>query len=420
MDEALRYLARECDPATREAWVQAPLPDSDPLRAVAALRAEHPEWPPELASAIATQRDLRQRALSRSSIPAGPWLMTRTGLEQSTRADVARRRAARLAAARVASVVDLTAGLGVDSWACAEQGMTVLAIEQDPLTADLCAANVPTAHVLCADSTQLVGPNRAELAELAGSGELPEPVCFLVDPGRRGPAQRRDGTRAAPERDPQRWQPPWSFVDLLRARGGYVAVKAPGKFDPPDDWQAEWVGIGDYVAECALYAGPAPMLEHHRQATLLSPVDASFAITLPADDEVGSIGPLSDFIGEVHPVFHRSMAALCSAGASRLSPSSHYLTAPHPTGAGVRWFAVKDIAPVKQIRDRALALGIDAVAIKSRESKVPLDRLRSLIGLPDGNRYAVIIARGFDDAILAEVTAESTDELASEPSGQAR
>ena len=46
--------------------------------------------------------------------------------------------------------------------------------------------------------------------------------------------------------------------------------------------------------------------------------------------------------------------------------------------------------------------GIDAVAIKCRESRRSLSELRESIGLPDGNRYAVVVAGGLNDALLVE------------------
>jgi len=398
VDDALVSLARDFSPHERGELI-SPAPESgpDPLRAIEQLRRAHPDWSADFAAAVATQRQLGHRARAGGSIPPGPWLLTRTGAQQSTHWAVATRRARHLAAAGAASVVDVTAGLGVDAWACAAAGMQVLAIERDPLTAELCRANVPEATVVNADATEIDFP------ELPGLAQLPEPVCWLVDPARRGTAQRIDGTRAAPERDPDRWSPPWSFVERLRTELAWVAAKAPGGFTPGPHWSAEWVGIGDYVVECAVYCLPTPALQHHRQATLLEGCDDGTDLTLAVDDDAAApVGPLAQFVGEPHPVFHRALPALCAAGARRVSASSNWITSGEPNIPGVRWFRILDTAPAKGLRALARDHGIDSVAIKSRESTAPLGTWRARIGLPDGNRYALIIARELPEAILAE------------------
>lgn len=394
MDEAhaLRFLAQDLTAEQRRELL-SPAPDPDPLRAVERLRREHPEWSAAFASAVASQRELQQRARKAGSVPGDPWLLTRTGLEQSTRPEVAARRAGLLAAAGVASVVDLTAGLGGDAWACSQAGLNVVAIERDPLTAELCQANVPAATVLCADATTVDPPNLPA---------LPEPICWLIDPARRGSPLPADGSRAMPERDPQRWSPPWSFIEHLRSTHEWVAAKAPGAFTPPPQWSAEWVGVSDYVAECAVYSVPNTPLAQPRQATLLTEDASMSPITYPVTDQPAPFGPLETFIGEPHPVFHRALPALCTGGVHRVSATSTWLTSPNASTPGVRWFTVLATGSAKQLRKTALQAGIDAVAVKSQESKVPLSQWRSRIKLPDSNRYALIVARGLEHAILAE------------------
>jgi len=50
----------------------------------------------------------------------------------------------------------------------------------------------------------------------------------------------------------------------------------------------------------------------------------------------------------------------------------------------------------------ARAHGVESVAVKSRESAMSLAAVRSKVGLPDGNEFAVVTARGLPDAILAQ------------------
>lgn len=395
--QALASLARDWPPEARQELISPPVDEDarepDPLRTIAELRRAHPQWSPEFAAAVATQRELIARGRSRGVIPPGPWLATRVGLEQSTRLAVARRRAHHLAAAGVASVVDLTAGLGVDSWACVDRGLHVVAIERDPLTAELCRTNVPGAHVQHADATEVA---------VDFAADLPNPVCWLVDPSRRSASLRPDGSRAGPERDPERWSPPWSFVEHLRDTREWVAAKAPGGFRPGPGWSAEWVGVANYVAECAVYSLPNPALVHPRQATLLGAgVDAS-DLTHAVGDVGAPVGAVCEYLGEPHPVFHRALASLCGDRARQVSADSTWITSDAPTIRGVRWLRIIGTAPLKRMGALARAHGVEAVAVKSRESPTSLSAIRSKVGLPDGNEFAVVIAHGLPDAILAQ------------------
>ena len=390
-------LARDWPPEARWELIaptvgeQAPAPD--PLQAIAELRRAHPDWSPDFTAAVATQRELIAIGRAKEVIPPGPWLATRVGLEQSTRLAVARRRADHLVAAGVASVVDLSAGLGVDAWACTERGLRVVAIERDPLTAELCRANVPAAQVHHGDSTALA-------VDLAA--DLPAPVCWLVDPSRRSASLRTDGTRAGPERDPQRWSPPWSFVEDLRETRKWVAAKAPGGFHPGPDWSAEWVGVADYVAECAVYSFPDQPLTSPRQAALLGAGVDGCDLVHAVSDRGAPVGTLDDYLGEPHPVFHRALASLCGDRARQVSAESTWITSDAPTIPGVRWLRIIGTAPLKRMGALARAHGVQSVAVKSRESAMSLAAVRSKVGLPDGNEFAVVTARGLPDAILAQ------------------
>ena len=401
MTEGLRHLARNVEPSIRQNWIE---PDPDPgrgpgheaegpLEQAERLRRDHPEWSPDLAAAIAGQRELIHRGRTSGQIPPVPWLATRTGLEQSTRPPVALRRARILASTGISSMVDLTAGLGVDSWAATEVGLQIVAVERDPLTADLCRANVPGVDVHEGDAQAVAAHPDDFLAKLRG------PTCWFVDPSRRGSAQRSDGLRSAPERDPHRWSPPWSFVEELIKQGRYVAAKAPGGFTPAEHWAVEWVGLGDYVVECAAYSLPGPPLTFHRQATLL---EDDRTLTFEVSDQSAPVGPLQEFLAEPHPVFHRALSAVCEQGLWAVHVDSTFLTADAPIGQGVRWFRVLATTPINRTRDALRDLGISAAAIKSRESRTLLATLRKKFRVADGNHYAIVLARGLNEAIIVE------------------
>src|SRR5690606_129646 len=118
----------------------ATLVGDDPLTAATALRAQGVA--PDLAAAALTQATLRTRAVAKFGPDAHRMFFTRPGLEQATRAVVAARRAARLAAAGVRHLADLGCGIGADTIACAQAGLQVTAVEADPATAAVAAANL--------------------------------------------------------------------------------------------------------------------------------------------------------------------------------------------------------------------------------------------------------------------------------------
>ena len=389
------------------------LPTLDPLAAVSTLRREYPDLDPRLCSALVTQQQLLLAGADRGLIDATDlWITTPVGLEQASRPQVALRRASLLAATGIRSVVDATAGIGMDSHAFARRGMHVVAVEKDPVTSEICAANL-TATLSEVDTPATVINADATKPDLLRSlaQQLPAPVAVFVDPSRRGSTRPVDGSRARPERDPERWSPPWSFVDSLRSHVDFVAAKAPGSFVSSTAWACEWLGVRDHIVECSVYSTAPPAFLATHQATLLSSVPDSqitYAADVPrAPSHLSSAqpppaGPLEDYLGEPHPVFRRSLAALCGTTAHVVHPDSHWITSAQATTEGVRWYRLLQSVPVKQLANAAHTHGIDAVAIKCRESRRSLSELRESIGLPDGNRYAVVVAAGLDDALLVE------------------
>jgi SAM-dependent methyltransferase len=210
----------------------------------------------DLASTALTQVALRRRALGKFGPAAGRMFFTRTGLEQATRAAVADRRAARLAGAGVRTLADLCCGLGADALAAARAGIRVYAVEADPHTAALAAANAEALGL--ADRISVtVGDARA----FDASG---------VDAVFCDPARRRAGTRRRLF-DPDDYSPPWDFVLGLASRVPRTVVKAaPGVHHDliPSGAEGEWVSVDGDVVEAALWCGP--LARTPRRATVLS------------------------------------------------------------------------------------------------------------------------------------------------------
>jgi SAM-dependent methyltransferase len=223
------------------------------LSAVTALRAMG--IAPDLASAALTQSGLRRAAVPKFGADATSMFFTRAGLEQATRAPVARRRAQRLASHGVRVVADLGCGIGADCLALARAGLRVLAVEADPLTAAVARANVEArgyaglVEVRCADATAV---------------DLSTVDAVFCDPARRGGAA---GTRVF---HPSGYSPPWPFVAGLPDRVPATVLKlAPGLDHAhiPAGAEAEWVSVDGDVVEAALWCGPLSTVG--RRATLL-------------------------------------------------------------------------------------------------------------------------------------------------------
>ncbi|HEU4347224.1 MAG TPA: methyltransferase domain-containing protein, partial [Actinoplanes sp.] len=219
----------------------AELAGGDPLVAAGSLRSRGID--PALAAAALTQAELRRRAVPKFGARAAAMFFTRTGLEQATRAVVADRRAARLAAAGIRTLADLGCGLGSDALAAARAGIAVYAVDRDPMTTAAAAANVAVAgldHLItveCADATG-VAVERYD--------------AVFADPARR----RAGGGRVF---DPRAYEPPWDFVAGLPGRVPRTVLKlAPGIDHAllPPGAEGEWVSVRGDLVEAAVWCGP--------------------------------------------------------------------------------------------------------------------------------------------------------------------
>lgn len=374
---------------------------ADPLVAGSRLRQELPDLPIALVTACLEQATLSRLAGDRYGISPG-LLLTRDGLEAATRPEVAARRARLLVDAKVRQVIDITGGLGFDTMAFADAGLQVTAVERDPAVAAALAHNCPGARVVVGDTVNVIDDLLTAID--------PDDVVF-VDPARRDPRGPRDArtARARPERDPERWSPPWSFVTGIR-HPRVAAKVAPGS-TPPAGWCAEWVSVDRTVVECALYSWP--LLPTERQAVVFA---AGTASTIPTGDaDMTGAGmtvaqQLGDWLIEPDPAVVRAGALTSLAdrtGTLPLGQGSTWLTGDNPPDSpvvrGYRVIAELDGAPRQQ--RRALAdLGVARATVKSRDVDVdPRSVLRSL-GLAEGGTHVIVLTRheGRTLAVLTE------------------
>ncbi|WP_051722433.1 methyltransferase domain-containing protein [Streptomyces albus] len=218
------------------------LRDHDPARELATATRLRREHPAELVSAALGQARLRQRAVAKFGAgDAYRMFFTPNGVEQATRTSVATYRARRLAALGVRRVADLCCGIGGDAIALARAGMSVLAVDRDPLTCAVARAN--------AEALGLGGLIEVRRAEVTEVDTGPYDAVF-VDPARRGGRGRVF--------DPEAYSPPLSWA-IGAARGApYAALKiAPGVPHEavPEDAEAEWISDGGDVKEAVLWFG---------------------------------------------------------------------------------------------------------------------------------------------------------------------
>ncbi|MGH3344077.1 MAG: class I SAM-dependent methyltransferase [Carbonactinosporaceae bacterium] len=352
----------------------------EPGEALAVATRLRPHHPSDLVAAALTQARLRARAREKFGDVADLLYFTPDGLEQATRRTVADHRARRFVASGALRVADLGCGIGGDLLAFATAGLGVLAVERDPLAAEVAAANAAVlgltdrVTVRCGDLTR---------ATLTGCD-----AAFL-DPSRR--------TGRGRVFDPDAYSPPWSFVEELPRRFPRTAAKvAPGvpHVRVPAGAEAEWVSDGGHVKEAALWFGD--LATARRRATLLPE-----GVTLADDTPPGVTGtpPVRDagrYLYEPDGAVIR--AGLVAEVATRVGGwlvdrSIAYVSAdrlvqtPFATA-----YEITDVLPFGLKRLRALLRdrGVGQVTIKKRGSAVDTERLRGQLR-PSGPHGAVVI-----------------------------
>ena len=363
----------------------------DPLAAGTALRRRCPELDGAHAAAALEQADLRHLAAERYGLAAGDLLLSRAGLEQATRPEIATRRAALLQAAGVRHVVDASAGLGFDTRAFLSAGLTVTAVECDSAVAALLQHNCPAAEVVVADVTD-AGVLEGLLARLA-----PTDVVF-VDPARRDPAGPRDpdSGRARPERDPARWSPSWPFVaGILHPR---VAAKVAPGFAPPEGWHAEWTSVDRRVVECSVYSWP--VFAASRRAVLMTAGRTQVVDAHPCEGPQIAAAP-GRWLHEPDPAVSQASAvpALAAAhpGLLSLGPGSSWLTSDDVPDAGAALRSYRVLAELsgseREQRRQLAERGVTRLTVKSRDVDVePRDVLRRL-SVAEGAGHVLVLTR---------------------------
>ena len=338
---------------------------------------------PDQVSWVLNQAKTRTRAAAKFGERAQRMLFTSAGFEQATRTAVARWHAARFHSAGLASVADLGCGLGTDSWAFAEAGLAVSAVEIDPRTAALTAHNLaefPTARVLVGDV------QNADLSQLGAiPGELP--ASLWLDPARRDQSGGTNGPRIF---DPEAFAPPLSFVRTLADTGIAMGVKmGPGLPHEhiPHGAQCQWVSHGGSVVEAVLWFNALAQPGVARTATLLDadPLNPHVRYEISSahrESATGPVGELGRYLYEPDGAIVRShlVAELAAeVGAHLLDERIAYLSADHDIDhPALQGFRVIDTMPIndKILKRWVREEGIGTLTIKKRGVDVVPEQLR--------------------------------------------
>ncbi|XVV13532.1 THUMP-like domain-containing protein [Actinoplanes sp. CA-131856] len=365
---------------------------SDPLAAASALRARG--VPPELASAALTQVELRRRAVAKFGADAASMFFTRAGLEQATRAVVAERRARRLAEAGVRTLADLGCGLGADALAAARSGISVYAVEADPETAAMAAANAEIlgldVRVECADATSVA---------------VEKYDAVFADPARRKAGRGRVF-------DPKSYSPPWDFIASLPDRVPRTVLKlAPGIDHDllPPGAEGEWTSVDGDLVEAAFWCGP--LAEVPRRATLLREKSDKSVGTESGGARVGvseltgsggekaPVGAVGAFLYDPDGAVVRShlVAELAAGIGGRLGdPEIAYLYTDEAVDTPfARRLEVTDVMAFSLKRLRALLRerGVGRIEIRKRGSALEPEQLRKDLRLSGPNAASLVLTR---------------------------
>ncbi|MCX4674846.1 class I SAM-dependent methyltransferase [Streptomyces sp. NBC_01433] len=361
----------------------AGLRDHDPARELATATRLRRSHPADLVSAALGQARLRQRAVAKfGAEDAHRMFFTPNGVEQATRTSVATYRAERFARlGGVRSVADLCCGIGGDAIALARAGIRVLAVDRDPLTAEVARANAAALGL-----ADLIEVRCADVTEIDTS---PYDAVF-VDPARRGGRGRIF--------DPEAYSPPLSWATAAALKAPRAALKiAPGvpheAIGPRAE--AEWISDGGDVKEAVLWFGEGFAPGSFR-ATLLPS-----AATLVADAPLPAppVGPVARYLYEpdgavirahlVADIVERCDGWLIDETIAYVTSETPYVS-PYTTA-----YEITDRLPfgMKKLKALLREREVGVLTVKKRGSAVEPEELRRRMKLRGPHSATVFLTR---------------------------
>lgn len=403
--------------ASGEGWaLLQSLPPYDESTSLGLQTTLRESYDAELVAAAMGQSRLRAKAVDKFGDFAAGMLFTPDGLEQATRLPLAARHAHRFAGAGVRDVHDIGCGIGADAMAFAGLDLTVHAVDADPTTARIAAANLrhwPSATVATA---------RAEDVRLP-LGEAARHLGVWLDPGRRvtGHADARGHTKRVFTLDAisPTWLEVQAFAAQCPATGAKLSPAFPHAAVPPGA-EAQWSSWRGEVLECVVWWGPLAA-SPGRTAAVCSPT-ATHVVT-EADAAPAADTPPVRSLTDVGEWLYEPDRAVIRAG---LTPALSAAVDGAELGAGVGYVtspAAYDIAWAKRYRvveamplaTKALSRwlrdhGHDRVTIKKRGVTLDADLLRrqlKMTGRGKGGSEATLVLTRVAGAQVAVVVEPS-------------
>jgi hypothetical protein len=346
-------------------------------------------------AAALSQVELRHRAGTKLGADAAHMYFTRDGLEQATRATVARHRAARVALGGP-SVIDLTCGIGGDLMAFARAGLTAAGIDLDPLRVEMARANLAA-----------LGLGGAVASGDARALDVTAFATAYADPARRG--ERGRSLRA------DTWSPPWTYVQSLLSGRACVKV-APGipRSLIAGNVEAEWVSDAGDVKEAVLWSPTLATVS--RRATVIG--HGGLATLTDEDDAANDIGPVGAFLYEPDgAVIRAGLVRAVAAGVQGhlLDRKIAYVSGDAAYRSPfARSYRVVEELPYreKQLRAALRERHVGALTIKKRGVDVAPELLRQRLALRGDEAATIVLTR-----VAGEGTALLVEPLLGDPQG---
>ncbi|MDA8737284.1 class I SAM-dependent methyltransferase [Aquiluna sp.] len=325
---------------------------------------------------VVNQVALRQKARQKLGPLADSLLLTRQGLEQSSRIDVAKYHARKLSS--LGSVTDLGCGLGIDSIALAESGSAVVAVEKDEMTAKFASYNLarfPTAEV---------HRSAAEDFDVGTEG-------VFLDPARRDLGA---SGRSRKLLSPEDFSPSISFAfeQLSRMPGGVKLSPALPHELVSDKFDATWVSHrGDLVEFSQWSTDP-----QHFGKRFAVMIDGETELKFTGEEFDAEVSSLDEYVYEPDPALIRSHllgAFALEEGLGLLSQGIAYLTGSERKSPWLRGYKLLAEMPLdeKAISRYLSERRIGSLEIKKRGVDIDPQLMRKRLKLK-GSGAATLIA----------------------------
>ncbi|MCE9568390.1 MAG: SAM-dependent methyltransferase [Planctomycetes bacterium] len=340
------------------------------------LRKHHPATLAKAALEIALLR-LRGRTKFAN---ADRMYFTRESLEQSSGDAVAKHRAARFAPFDV--VADLCCGIGGDALAFAASGLTVHAVESDPLRAAMATANANALGL-----SERITVHAADALTVA----LPDVRAAFADPDRRA-----DGRRYL---SPEDYTPSLSALRERFPPDFPLGVKiAPGvsREDIASlGAESEFISVDGEMKECVLWFGPLRTAKS--RATVLPA-----GLTLFAEDEPAALPaplPVSEYVFDPDAAVVRAGLSGMVAEQFGLSPidwtvamltGSEMVQSPWLTPYRVEF---ADRFHLGRLRDHLRSQNVGRITMVKRGSLLDSDEVTKKLKLNGPEHRMVILTR---------------------------